>query len=214
MVVENGNPFVHLHASEIQACNLQSFVSDHHDWLKYCQKQHTQWVEPSKPVSQCWKYHNQDQFMWKWIMTHWQSRMVSYMQIVVHSCLLLATLKACLILDLNCRLPMVGYFTTMDVQLGMELMMDWGKNIWCDFLPQSSDIYDSNSCSWHQTPLSLGCWPQILDTLLLQQQEYIHVLSLCHLYPLPVTWRIQMRTFKRYLSHAILLTTLHLREMN
>jgi hypothetical protein len=36
---------------------------------------------------------------------------------------------------------------------------------------------------------------------------YIHVLSLCHLYPLPVTWRLQMRTFKRYFSRAILLTT-------
>ncbi len=43
---------------------------------------------------------------------------------------------------------------------------------------------------------------------------YIHVLSLCHLYPLLVTWRIQMKTFKRYFSHAIFLTTLHLREMN
>jgi hypothetical protein len=43
---------------------------------------------------------------------------------------------------------------------------------------------------------------------------YIHVMSLCHLYPLPVTWRIQMRTFKRNLSRAILLTTLHIREMN
>jgi hypothetical protein len=43
---------------------------------------------------------------------------------------------------------------------------------------------------------------------------YVHFLSLCHLYPWLVTWRIQMRTFKRYLSHAIILTTLHLKEMN
>jgi uncharacterized membrane protein len=31
---------------------------------------------------------------------------------------------------------------------------------------------------------------------------YVHVLSLCHLYALPVTWRIQMITSKRYFSHA------------
>ncbi len=37
---------------------------------------------------------------------------------------------------------------------------------------------------------------------------YVHVLSLCDLYPLLVTWRIQMRTFKRFFSHAVLLTTL------
>jgi hypothetical protein len=44
---------------------------------------------------------------------------------------------------------------------------------------------------------------------------FIHVLSFYHLYPLPVTQKIQMRTFKRYFfSPAILLTTLHLKEMN
>jgi hypothetical protein len=43
---------------------------------------------------------------------------------------------------------------------------------------------------------------------------YKHVLPLCHLYSLPVTWRIQMRTFERYLFSCIILTTLHLREMN
>jgi hypothetical protein len=46
---------------------------------------------------------------------------------------------------------------------------------------------------------------------------YIHVLSFCHLYTLLVSLleeQPQMRIFKRYFSHAILLTTLHLREMN
>jgi hypothetical protein len=52
------------------------------------------------------------------------------------------------------------------------------------------------------------------DKICTASHTYIHVLSLCHLYPLPFTWRIQMRTFKRYFSHTILLTTLHLREMN
>jgi hypothetical protein len=52
------------------------------------------------------------------------------------------------------------------------------------------------------------------DKIHTASHTYVHVLSLCHLYPLWVTWRIQMRTFKRYFSHVILLTTLHLREMN
>ncbi len=42
---------------------------------------------------------------------------------------------------------------------------------------------------------------------------YIQVPSLCHLYPLPFTWRITNENFQRYYSHAILLTTLHLKEM-
>jgi hypothetical protein len=53
---------------------------------------------------------------------------------------------------------------------------------------------------------------------------YVHVLSLCHLYPfvlmssLPFTIYLknhkQMSTFKRYFSCAILLTTLHLAKRN
>jgi hypothetical protein len=54
----------------------------------------------------------------------------------------------------------------------------------------------------------LGPFPA--DKIRTASCTYIHVLSLCHLYPLPVTWRIQMRTFKRYFSRAVLLTTLHL----
>jgi hypothetical protein len=53
------------------------------------------------------------------------------------------------------------------------------------------------------------------DKINTASRTYVHVLlSLCHLYTLPVTWRIQMRTLKRYFFHAILLTTLDLREMN
>jgi hypothetical protein len=45
-------------------------------------------------------------------------------------------------------------------------------------------------------------------------QPYVHVLSICHLYPLPFTWRITNENFKWYFSHAILLATLYLWEMN
>jgi hypothetical protein len=44
--------------------------------------------------------------------------------------------------------------------------------------------------------------------LALWQDLHSLFLSLCHLYPLPVTWRIQMRTSKEYLFSCILLTTL------
>jgi hypothetical protein len=49
---------------------------------------------------------------------------------------------------------------------------------------------------------------------------HVALLSLCCHLPLPFTSaftcleELQMRTFKRYFSHAVLLTTLHQREMN
>jgi hypothetical protein len=52
------------------------------------------------------------------------------------------------------------------------------------------------------------------DKINTASSTYIHVLSLCHLYTLLVTWRIQTRTFKRHFSPVILLITLHLREVN
>jgi hypothetical protein len=45
---------------------------------------------------------------------------------------------------------------------------------------------------------------------------YIHVLSLCHLYPFTglVTWRVTNANFPKMLFACILLTTFQLREMN
>jgi hypothetical protein len=84
---------------------------------------------------------------------------------------------------------------------------------------------DTRPITWSPTSCGIICFAFYIlfckglemigsDKICTASCTYINVLSLCHLYPLPVTWRIQMRTFKRYFSHAILLTTLHLRELS
>jgi hypothetical protein len=42
---------------------------------------------------------------------------------------------------------------------------------------------------------------------------YVHVLSLCHLYPFPVTWRDTNVNFHKIIFSCTLLTTLHIREV-
>jgi hypothetical protein len=54
----------------------------------------------------------------------------------------------------------------------------------------------------------------IHDKIHTASHTYIHVLSLCHLYPLPVTWRVTNVNFQKILFLCTPLTTLHLREMN
>jgi hypothetical protein len=54
--------------------------------------------------------------------------------------------------------------------------------------------------------LTRSAWPHV--------HTYIHVLSLCYLYPLPVTWRVTNVNFQKRLFLCTLLTTLHLRELN
>jgi hypothetical protein len=53
-----------------------------------------------------------------------------------------------------------------------------------------------------------------IDKIRTSSCTYIHFLSLCCLNPFHLLEELQMKSFKRYISHAILLTTLHLREMN
>ncbi len=38
------------------------------------------------------------------------------------------------------------------------------------------------------------------DKICIASCTYIHVLSICHLYALPSTWRMQMQTFERWLN--------------
>jgi hypothetical protein len=54
-----------------------------------------------------------------------------------------------------------------------------------------------------------------IDKIHTDSCTYVHVLSLCHLYPFTHYLKNTNENFqKRYFSCAILLTTLHLREMN
>jgi hypothetical protein len=88
------------------------------------------------------------------------------------------------------------------------------------------DIYGNHffSCQWYHPKTAIHtasrmdiCTCSVLMPSLTRfAQPHIHMYMICpHVIstPSPVTWRIQMRTFKRYFSCSILLTTLHLREM-
>jgi hypothetical protein len=72
---------------------------------------------------------------------------------------------------------------------------------------------DGNCLSAEQRVKTQRC-PRLHTYIHTYIHTCIYVLSYVISTPLQVTWRIQMRAFKRYLSCAILLTTLHLRESN
>lgn len=129
MVAANGDPFVYLQSSEIPAESLRSFVSTN-DWLKY-RLEHTRRYPNGRAIMDGRRYCVEN------IIVETSSRGNEARHIDDPGWLYAdsgrelppPTLEARLILDLKRGLPTVGYFTTLNVQPGMELMMNWGKNL-------------------------------------------------------------------------------------
>jgi hypothetical protein len=107
-------------------------------------------------------------------------------------------------------LNLIAYTTNLEVELDCTIcnIQLWGEI-------DESQPYLTSPIAWSTTSCDIICFASYIfcsckglemmgsDKIHTASCTYIHVLSLCHLYPLPVTWRIQMRTFKRYISHAV-----------
>jgi len=128
MVEENGDPFVHLQASQIPAELLRPLVNSR-EWQLYrdghtrrMKNGHIKKVARSHCVKslviECSSHGNESRHIDDpgWLYADHGAQLPE------------PTLEARLILDLERGLPTDGYFTAKKVRPGTELMMDWGKS--------------------------------------------------------------------------------------